>query len=289
MQRGRTIRTNPAFTARYGFTLIELLVVIAIIAILAAILFPVFAQAREKARATSCLSNTKQTGLAVLMYVQDYDETYPHAAFWDATKPFAESYLWTSQRCIQPYIKSKGLYACPSDSAKSTHDAAYYGLSADRVPSAISYMANSVSPDVSGSLFGVDKPRGLLTAGPFYGDTTGPTTLAAAPAPADIVMLIDGRTELYNGIWNCGEWQNSEIDWCYSAIGDVVYNWMFPVYTTLATPNDPAYKGWRKHTGGANAVFGDGHSKFVRPGELYTEDPKRVKEVAKRWLVNPPQ
>src|SRR5213082_1669007 len=62
---------------RRGFTLIELLVVIAIIAILAAILFPVFAQAREKARQTSCLSNIKQLGLSAMMYVEDYDETYP--------------------------------------------------------------------------------------------------------------------------------------------------------------------------------------------------------------------
>src|SRR5512144_498244 len=100
---------------RRGFTLIELLVVIAIIAILAAILFPVFAQAREKARQISCLSNIKQIGLGVLMYAQDYDETYPFA--WGQTGAWYES--------VDPYIKNgvkpgalydatmKGLWHCP--------------------------------------------------------------------------------------------------------------------------------------------------------------------------------
>ncbi len=93
---------------RRGFTLIELLVVIAIIAILAAILFPVFARAREKARQTSCLSNVKQIGLGVIMYCQDYDEMYPK---YDTT---AVSTNDSWHEVIQPYIKNTQILRCPS-------------------------------------------------------------------------------------------------------------------------------------------------------------------------------
>src|SRR5262245_15655599 len=106
-----------------GFTLIELLVVIAIIAILAAILFPVFAQAREKARQGSCLSNMKQMALAVHMYAQDYDEILPpyNDAVFDfgnpdpttrkrSDGPWRTNYLW----CLQPYMKNQQIQACPS-------------------------------------------------------------------------------------------------------------------------------------------------------------------------------
>src|ERR1700753_3578344 len=92
--------SSPARTAR-AFTLIELLVVIAIIAILAAILFPVFAQAREKARQTTCLSNEKQIGLGIMQYVQDYDETYPQST----DGAYVQWY-----NMIQPYIKNGELY-----------------------------------------------------------------------------------------------------------------------------------------------------------------------------------
>jgi prepilin-type N-terminal cleavage/methylation domain-containing protein/prepilin-type processing-associated H-X9-DG protein len=99
---------------RNGFTLIELLVVIAIIAILAAILFPVFAQAREKARQTQCLSNVKQLGTALIMYVQDYDETLPQHAGdvgGDFLAPAATS-NWA--KAIVPYSKNASLLKCPS-------------------------------------------------------------------------------------------------------------------------------------------------------------------------------
>jgi len=92
-----------------GFTLIELLVVIAIISILAAILFPVFARARENARRASCMSNLKQLSLSVMMYTQDYDEKFPMAGRMTST---AEPFGWAD--ALQPYIKSTQIFKCPS-------------------------------------------------------------------------------------------------------------------------------------------------------------------------------
>lgn len=107
----------PMVARRRGFTLIELLVVIAIIAILAAILFPAFARARENARRASCQSNLRQIGLGILQYVQDYDETYPMIQNTDpAYGQGAGSAGWwgTWAVGVDPYLKSKQIYACPS-------------------------------------------------------------------------------------------------------------------------------------------------------------------------------
>ena len=104
---------RPGKTKALGFTLIELLVVIAIIAILAAILFPVFAQAREKARQTSCLSNLKQGATATMMYVQDYDETFPLSIYLSSVNNAPCSF--TFYNAINPYQKSADIMRCPSN------------------------------------------------------------------------------------------------------------------------------------------------------------------------------
>ncbi len=146
-----------------GFTLIELLVVIAIIAILAAILFPVFAQAREKARQISCVSNEKQIDLAVMMYAQDYDETYPLAwgyvgAWWETVDP----YIKGGVKPGADYDSSlKGVWHCSSDSTTR----------------GVSYASNSML------LGGGAAPWGL---GPYEAKT-----LAAVNSPADCVAAAE--------------------------------------------------------------------------------------------------
>lgn len=130
--------TPRVFSRRHGFTLIELLVVIAIIAVLASILFPAFARARENARRTSCLSNFKQIGLAFLQYTQDYDEAYPLTSYG------ATNISWTNS--AQPYMKSTQVFRCPSDSGTAWNDPVYPGKFVGGVPAnyyTTSYLMNA--------------------------------------------------------------------------------------------------------------------------------------------------
>ncbi|MCS6859625.1 MAG: DUF1559 domain-containing protein [Abditibacteriales bacterium] len=152
-----------------GFTLIELLVVIAIIAILAAILMPVFAQAREKARQASCLSNTKQMALAIHMYTNDYDERLPLFYFGDWLPCCANrGGHWPWPKALIPYVKNKPVYTCPSlPGAHWDRLLGAYGPGfAYEFPSVIGYGYNAYGlndlpgdpPAVGKSLAQIDKP-----------------------------------------------------------------------------------------------------------------------------------
>ncbi|MGD9494666.1 MAG: prepilin-type N-terminal cleavage/methylation domain-containing protein [Armatimonadota bacterium] len=117
---------------RCGFTLIELLVVIAIIAILAAILFPVFAKAREKARQTSCLANVRQMTTGMMMYVQDYDETFPGGLMYTngtAQGPVSQSTyfttIWLTADWLFPYVKNREIFFCPSGDLGNVYSGDY--------------------------------------------------------------------------------------------------------------------------------------------------------------------
>jgi prepilin-type N-terminal cleavage/methylation domain-containing protein/prepilin-type processing-associated H-X9-DG protein len=128
---------------RKGFTLIELLVVIAIIAILAAILFPVFAKAREKARQASCLSNNKQFALAIMMYSQDYDETFPPSTNLTGIGGM------TLADSVMPYVKNAQIMKCPSDQVGSVDIGSIAaGAGFPLVPGAVTNMSYSINISV---------------------------------------------------------------------------------------------------------------------------------------------
>ena len=190
-----------------GFTLIELLVVIAIIAILAAILFPVFAQARAQARKTTCISNNKQLGLAIMMYVQDYDELLPMAMV-KTIPPKGDNFLFqvaSWQNLVQPYVKNWGLFICPDDNLKNADPVNYfdpflnYGMPPNASMMNLPYWQDTYYG--RGALIAWNGVGGEFTdVKPFYGTggfaatfTTSTTSsaLAAIAAPASMTLITD--------------------------------------------------------------------------------------------------
>lgn len=280
MERKPLVSHPKMGTRHTGFTLIELLVVIAIIAILAAILFPVFAQAREAARKTSCLSNSKQLGLGVMMYVQDYDETYP-TNNWDgaplgltdtvwgnagATAPV----IWRWPWAVAPYIKNRQIFVCPSDPLQGK--GGWQGYTTDStdcwgIPMPISYAHNQ-------EIFGYG---GKSLDGPCNGATTEdwvtpPKSMAAVPTPASTYMIADyGRSSLE------GWWVNN----LRAANFTALYNMSAPGGGASKDLNDSAPQMWasrfkqlnsRRHQGGQNITFADGHAKWRRGEQIYSGD-----------------
>lgn len=246
---------------RQAFTLIELLVVIAIIAILAAILFPVFARARENARRTSCLSNLKQMGLAVMQYTQDYDETYPYTITpasawaqmpdglsWVGSNP-PTSLLWP--QVLYPYHKSSQVFYCPS----SRQVGSGYHISAgwSATPAMRQYGANA-------SLL----PMGL-------GTPPSPTKIASVAASANTYMFMDyGVYVVMTSDVVTSANSNQYLPGMGEGGGSCA--------TVVADANAQYYADdcrTGRHFGGVNVTFADGHAKWLKSNTVVSEARKQ--------------
>ncbi len=248
--------------ARRGFTLIELLVVIAIIAILAAILFPVFARAREQARKSNCISNLKQIGTAILMYSQDYDERLVPVA--TGVCPGPNAFGWAD--LIFPYVKNVKVFDCPTSTWRMVQNPAVNpprfmrdrgGTGAGVTNECVTGqpIPANVNYNYGVNAFGPPAGQPADVSGPFSGNIG---FLPAIPAPANVVGIADGRGA---SPWSLGG-------------GDGPWDW----------PSIDGQVDSRRHSegrssvnGGCSAMFMDGHAKFIglaqsirRPGNVWT-------------------
>ena len=237
-----------------GFTLIELLVVIAIISLLAAILFPAFARARENARSASCQSNLKQLGLGLLMYAQDYDECYCPR---DVGNLVTRTACWAD--VLQPYLKSSQILICPSQSATTRP----FGLIQSPQGLWISYVCNDVyyNDATLGEFFGA-----------FFGagNTTNAKNIASIEDTARTVSFMDGSEGANN---SAVAGQPYADQWELVSTGGSAGN---PL--TIFGSSDPQYiesypaanqgDAVARHLGGLNCAFLDGHVKWLTVGSL---------------------
>ena len=217
---------------RAGFTLIELLVVIAIIAILAAILFPVFQKVRENARRTACLSNQKQLGIAVQQYTQDYDERLyffasknnPSSSRTGAIVPAASANPVRWWNALMPFVKSNAVFACPSDSGPT------------------------LSPDANGLKI---IPRSFIALRPAEG-----LSLAQIPDPVETIVI----TEKWDMTIATPTTPSAAItdSWVEPFNGDFAYDAAAKRMNLIGD----------RHAEGVNCTFFDGHAKWYRPVTL---------------------
>lgn len=223
---------------RKAFTLIELLVVIAIIAILAAILFPVFARARENARRASCQSNLKQIGLGIMQYTQDYDEKLPRSANLDSS-PFESNpassgtyHLWW--HAIYPYVKSTQVYICPSTndtwsgnyfpSPLAAYGMNYYigGLALASIPQV------AITPMLADTTYYLTSPSNQCSSGHNGVTTINPYCTSATGFNAD--PPIARHLDTFNLLYADGHVKSEKLN-----------NW---VTTNASSSTDPIWQKW---------------------------------------------
>jgi prepilin-type N-terminal cleavage/methylation domain len=287
-----------------GFTLIELLVVIAIIAILAAILFPVFAQAREKARQASCLSNQKQIALSALQYAQDYDETFPlslrvsgaswnwllytpapadwSSVFGPATQASSAS-VWPNS--TESYTKSDGIFSCPS--ASDTDYSGYTGVPYDSLAAgkrlysvAITYnglmnslpvaqMPNPAAAVMFWEGFGKSQTKGWSQVNPML-TCTGPASEACiyVPSRSGCSESVNGETSGWFG-FDGSAWVHAK--GMNFSFGDGHVKWQ-----TIGAQIDPADTDWRRDPFTAYDAQGFPNAAWVDECHIYYFRPDRT-------------
>jgi prepilin-type N-terminal cleavage/methylation domain-containing protein/prepilin-type processing-associated H-X9-DG protein len=247
-----------------GFTLIELLIVIAIISILAAILFPVFARARENARRSSCQSNLKQIGIGILQYTQDYDEKYPICWFLTTTAaPLTTASSWGSQ--VYPYVKSTQVFSCPSDNAKKPPglDRMSYAMNSNIATVTVNSLGVITEPNILGATSRLNDSDKTVKSCEGYWSGSGGTV--------DVKDIADNTGPFANGAaYNLSG--GSGYRPAHGLLGMAVPN---PINHSTGQPRSTTsianfqdttkniyYDG--RHLEGSNFLFCDGHVKWLK-------------------------
>ena len=260
-----------------GFTLIELLVVIAIIAILAAILFPVFAQAREKARAASDMSNMKQLGLGELQYAQDYDEQF--SGSYRTPNPAAPGDRAHWGEVIWPYTKAKGIYLDPDQTGHMQNDemcGKYLYLNRDLCQGSSAGVDFSMNCIITGDENQYPGGLGVVSTNDGEG-----VALAALDSPAETIYITDGRMQDNN--WD-GKYTDVPAGTYYGV------NWGGPAGCNWGCQAGPDHMNIdKRHTGGANVLWYDGHVKLIKTSMKLTGAYPTTPGSPYYWLVTKPK